>query len=79
MNTVPDATLEAFRTEGTPGLTIHDDLDEARETMAALADAGVDFAQVTRELESEGVKAFADAYDGMIAAIAEKREAIGVG
>ncbi len=38
--------------------------------------AGIDFAQVTRELESEGVKAFADAYDGMIAAIAEKRESI---
>ena len=33
---------------------------------------------MTRELEQEGVKAFADAYDGMLQAIQEKREAIGV-
>ena len=41
--------------------------------MAALAEAGIDFAQVTAELEHEGVKAFQEAYNGMIEAIAEKR------
>ncbi len=76
---MPDATLEAYRTHGDPRAdTIHEGVDEARKTMAALADAGVDFAQVTRELEHEGVTAFADAYDGMLEAIQEKREAIGV-
>jgi transaldolase len=79
VNTVPDATLDAFRTEGNPRESLHDDLDEARATMRALADAGIDFTQVTDELEREGVKAFADAYDGMLQAIAEKRQAIGVG
>jgi transaldolase len=79
VNTVPDATLDAYRTHGDPRAdTIHEGVDEARKTMAGLADAGVDFAQVTRELEDEGVKAFADAYDGMLKAIQEKREAIGV-
>jgi transaldolase len=79
VNTVPDATLDAFRSGGTPPReSIHDGLDEARATMRALADAGIDFTRVTDELEREGVKAFADAYDGMLAAIAEKRQAIGV-
>jgi transaldolase len=79
VNTVPDATLEAYRTAGEPRPdTIKEGLDEARATMRALAEAGVDFAQVTDELEREGVKAFADAYDGMLEAIQEKREAIGV-
>jgi transaldolase len=79
VNTVPDTTLDAYRTHGDPHAdTIHEGVDEARKTMNGLADAGVDFAQVTRELEDEGVKAFADAYDGMLKAIQEKREAIGV-
>jgi transaldolase len=79
VNTVPDATLDAYRTHGDPRPdTIHEGVDEARATMSGLADAGVDFDQVTRELEQEGVKAFADAYDGMLQAIQEKREAIGV-
>ena len=48
VNTVPDATLDAYRTHGDPRPdTIHDGVDEARATMSGLADAGVDFAQVT--------------------------------
>lgn len=72
VNTVPDATLDAFRTEGTPGDTIREGLDEARAVMQGIADAGIDFAAVTKQLEDEGVKQFADAYDGMLAAIAEQ-------
>ena len=76
VNTVPDATLEAFRTDGTPARTVDQGVAEARATMAAIAAAGIDFGAVTRELEVEGVASFAKAYDGMIAAIAEKRAQI---
>ncbi len=76
VNTVPDATLDAFRTDGTPGDTIREGLDEARAVMQGIADAGVDFAAVTTQLEDEGVKQFADAYDGMLEAIAEQHRRI---
>jgi transaldolase len=73
VDTVPDATLEAFRDGGTPARTLDADVEEARAQIAALADAGIDLDQITQELEAEGVKAFSDAYDGMIEAIAAKR------
>ena len=76
VNTVPDATLEAFRTEGSPGDNIGRDLDEARAVMAGVTDAGIDFDAVTRQLEDEGVKQFADAYAGMLEAIQNRRAAV---
>jgi transaldolase len=76
VNTVPDATLEAFRTDGTAARTIDRDVAAARADIAGLAAADVDLDAVTTELEVEGVKAFADAYRGMIDAIAEKRSNI---
>ena len=50
-------------------------LDDARAVMAGLADQGIDFAAVTKELEDEGVAAFADAYNGMLDAIAKRHAA----
>ncbi len=76
VNTVPDATLEAFRTQGNPGLTIVEGVDEARAVMEGIAAAGVDLDAVTRELEDEGVRAFADAYAGMLDAIQARRAAV---
>jgi len=73
VDTVPDATLVAFRTEGTPARTIDADVDVARRQLTDLAAAGVDLDAITRELEDEGVRAFAAAYDGMLEAIAAKR------
>ena len=55
VNTVPDATLDAFRTQGDPAPRLTEDLDGARAVMQGIADAGIDFAAVTKELEDEGV------------------------
>jgi len=79
VNTVPDATLEAFRTGGTAASTLGQGVDEARAQIAALGDAGVDLDQITSALERDGVKAFSEAYDGMIEAIAEKRSQVAAG
>lgn len=79
VTTVPDATLDAFRDGGTPGATLEAGVDEARAQIAALAEAGVSLDDITRELEVEGVRQFSDAYDGMIAAIAGKRERVSTG
>jgi transaldolase len=73
VNTVPDATLDAFREGGHPARTLDQNVDEARAQLAALAEAGISLDEVTAELERDGVQAFQEAYNGMIDAIAAKR------
>ena len=76
VNTVPDATLEAYRTQGDPASRLTEDLDGARAVMQGIADAGIDFAAVTKELEDEGVAAFQKAYEGMLDAITKRHDAV---
>jgi len=73
VTTVPDATIEAFRTDGAVAPTLTAGTEEAGEHLASLAEQGVDLAEITDVLEREGVQQFAQAYDDMIAAIAKKR------
>jgi transaldolase len=78
ITTVPDATLDAFRSSDAPPpsrATVLDGIDEAREQLAALADAGVDLDAITDKLERDGVEQFAQASQKMFDAIAEKRRA----
>jgi transaldolase len=74
VNTVPQTTLDAFRDHGTARVTITEDLDGARSAMEALEYVGISMAEVTRELEEEGVKAFADSYDALIEGIEARRQ-----
>ena len=79
VTTVPDATLDAFRDGGTPGKTLEHDVDGARRELEQLERAGVSLDEITRALEEDGVKQFAEAYDGLIEAIAGKREQVASG
>lgn len=76
VNTLPLETIDAYRDHGDPAIRIHEGLDEAREAITSLAEVGVDFGEVTRELEAEGVRKFADSYDELLAAIAEKQREV---
>ena len=69
VNTVPPATLEAFRDHGKPRRSLTEDLDSARKTMADLAGAGIVMKDVTDKLTADGVKLFADAFDTLLAAV----------
>jgi transaldolase/glucose-6-phosphate isomerase len=73
VTTVPDATIDAFRTDGAVAPTLTAGIEEARERLASLAELGVDLDEITAALERDGVEQFARAYEDMIAAIAEKR------
>lgn len=73
VNTVPPATLDAFRDHGTARATLGEGLEEARAQLAALAGAGVDLDAVTDRLLDEGVDVFVEAFDGLLATVAEKR------
>jgi transaldolase len=72
VNTVPPETLVAYRKHGNPVVRIQDGIAAARGQLEALAGAGIDLAQVTRELEVEGVEKFAASYRSLLAAIEAK-------
>ncbi|MGH7570841.1 MAG: transaldolase [Gemmatimonadota bacterium] len=73
VNTVPPDTLDAFRDHGSPEVRIFDGRDEAHRMMDTLDDLGIDFGEVTRELEEEGVEKFAKSYDDLLETIREER------
>jgi transaldolase/glucose-6-phosphate isomerase len=69
VNTVPPATLDAFRDHGKPRQSLTEDLDGARKTMSDLAAAGISMKDATDKLTADGVKLFADAFDTLLAAV----------
>lgn len=75
VNTIPDATLEAFVDHGTVARTIDADVDGARASLDAIAEAGVDLDDVARVLEDEGVAAFEKSFVELIASLDAKRQA----
>ena len=72
VNTLPPATLEAFRDHGVAKLTLENDLEDAHATMKAIAAQGVDFDKVTTDLVTAGVKMFADAFDKLLNAVNQR-------
>jgi transaldolase len=72
VNTLPEATIEAFEDHGVLARTIDRDVDAAREVFSRLDEIGVDFADVTRVLEDEGVAAFSKSFDELIGTLTEK-------
>ena len=76
VNTVPPATLDAFRDHGIPRPSLTENVGAAHATMEALAAAGVPMADVTSKLLDEAVRLFADAFDKLLGAVERKRVAL---
>jgi transaldolase len=74
VNTMPPATLESFLDHGRVAETLTQDGEAARKHIARLADLGIDLQQITRQLQEDGVQAFAKPFDALMQSIAEKRE-----
>jgi transaldolase len=74
VNTMPDATLEAFDDHGTLARTVDADLPGARATMAALRAVGVDIDDVTAQLEAEGVASFSKSFDELLGSLEAKAQ-----
>ena len=72
VNTLPDATLDAFVDHGTVARTVDADVGEAERIWAALADVGVDMDNVAAQLEREGVASFKKSFDDLIDTLREK-------
>src|SRR5579862_7635177 len=69
VNTIPPATLDAFRDHGKVRDSLTEGIDEARHTMETLAKASISMKEVTDKLTKDGVKLFADAFDQLLAAV----------
>lgn len=76
VNTMPLATLEAFRDHGTVALTVESDLDQARAQIEKLAALDIDLEAITQQLQDDGVTLFAKSFDSLMESIAAKREAV---
>jgi len=72
VNTLPDATIEAFLDHGTVARTVDAGLDDAKASLAAVEAAGVSMADVASTLEDEGVAAFAKSYDELLQSLQDK-------
>jgi transaldolase len=77
VNTLPDATLEAFADHGTVARRIDADVDQAEAVWAALPGVGVDMDDVADQLEREGVASFMGAFDELIEALEAKAAELG--
>ncbi|MGI9149763.1 MAG: transaldolase [Chloroflexota bacterium] len=78
VNTLPPATLEAFKDHGRVSRTIDapEALERAHKTEDDLRDAGIDLAGVTLQLQTEGVKSFGDSFTQLVQRLEERRRAL---
>lgn len=78
VNTLPPATLEAFRDHGeTRPQSVTTGLEEAKRALSALEAFGISLAQVTDTLLVEGLASFEQSFVTLLAGIARKRAALG--
>jgi transaldolase len=74
VNTMPEETIQAFQDHGRVAPTLEEGIDEARRLFDQLAEAGVDYDDVTETLEREGVEKFADSFRELLDGIRAKRD-----
>ena len=67
INTVPDATLAAFRDHGKAEETLTGNLDSAHDQFAAIKRLGIDLDAAGEQLQVEGLKLFEDSYRQLMA------------
>lgn len=68
INTMPPATLEAFRNHGRVRVTLTEDVEDAGKTMDALEECGVSLSRMTNDLLEQGIRQFADAFAALLRA-----------
>ena len=75
VNTMPPATIDAFRDHGKPRPSIEEDLEGARAVVRKLSGLGIDLHAVGDQLQDEGVELFANSYQQLLDVIERRRSA----
>jgi transaldolase len=76
VDTLPPATLEAFRDHGVVARTVDADLAAADRAVHEVEAAGVSMVAVTDQLLREGIASFRASYDSLLAGLDRKRHAL---
>ena len=76
VDTMPPATIDAFRDHGEVRRTVDADLAGAQRTIAELAQAGIAMKEVTDKLLREGLASFQKSFDSLIAGLEKKSAAL---
>ncbi len=76
VNTMPLKTIESFREHGRVQLSIGEQIPQAKALLAALADTGIHYDEVTQQLQEEGVQKFIDSFQKLFACIDHKRKVL---
>ena len=74
VNTMPPATIDAFRDHGVVRNSLTEDVPGAAKVMDDLGRVGISIKAVTDKLTDDGVKLFADAFDKLLAAVAKNTQ-----
>lgn len=77
INTMPPATMDAFREHGKLRASLEEDLHGARHVMETLERLGISIDEVTAKVLDDGIHLFADAMDKLLGSIARKRPSAG--
>lgn len=72
VNTIPAATLDAYRDHGSPRNALEEGMASADSVLEGLKAHGIDLKAVTLKLQHDGVASFAGAFDDLLASLAEK-------
>jgi transaldolase / glucose-6-phosphate isomerase len=73
VNTMPPATLSAFRDHGTARETVTEGVDQAQAAIERLRKLGIDLNAITENLQEEGVKLFSESMDKLLNSLEQKR------
>jgi transaldolase len=73
VNTMPEKTITAFLDHGSTERAVDKDIDQSRQLMADLADAGIDIDAVTHQLEEEGIASFIKSFESLLDGVEAKR------
>jgi len=72
VNTMPPATLEAFREHGRLRASLEEEVEVARDIMEVLEEVGISMTEVTEKLLEEGVRLFAEPFDKLLDALGHR-------
>jgi transaldolase/glucose-6-phosphate isomerase len=76
VNTIPPATLDAFRDHGRPRASLAEEPEAAAAVLAGIAAAGISMPEIADRLLADGVQQFVDAFRKLLAAVAERHGAL---
>jgi transaldolase/glucose-6-phosphate isomerase len=77
VNTMPPSTYDAFRDHGRLRASLEEDTKGAEKTMENLNKIGISLEEVTKGLQRDGVRLFAEAFDALLSSVDNKCRGIG--